>query len=149
MNDPPDLGRMIACCGHLGMQYTNKQLRKAGYGVTPVQSHALMFLACRSGQAAKQRDLERELHLRPSTVNGIVNRLEEKGYVARRSDAADGRCRWVCLTETGQAQVDAFRAAVEETSRRLTAILTEEEQAQMQAMLARMIANLENEVNKA
>ena len=29
MNEPPDLGRMIACCGHLGMQYTNRQLREA------------------------------------------------------------------------------------------------------------------------
>ena len=33
MNEPPDLGRMIACCGHLGMQYTNRQLREAGYPV--------------------------------------------------------------------------------------------------------------------
>ena len=149
MNEPPDLGRMIACCGHLGIQYVNQQLRREGYDVTPVQSHALMFLSGRGGQAATQRELEHELHLRPSTVNGIVNRLEEKGYAARRPSPEDGRCRRVCLTESGQAQVAAFRAALEETNRRFTAILTEAEQAQMQAMLGRIIANLENEVNKA
>lgn len=149
MAEPPDLGRMIACCGHLGMQYANQRLRKAGYDVTPVQSHALMFLACRGGQMANQRDLEHELHLRPSTVNGIVNRLEEKGYVTRRPSPEDGRCRLLCLTESGQAQVAAIRAALEETNRRLTAILSEAEQAQMQALLGRMIVNLENEVNNA
>lgn len=149
MTGPPDLGRMIACCGHLEMQYANRQLREAGYDVTPVQTHLLMALSCRGGQAATQRELEHELHLRPSTVNGIVNRLEEKGYVARRPSPEDGRCRRVCLTEAGQAQVAAFRAAMEETDRRFTAILTEAEQAQMQALLGRIIANLENEVNNA
>ena len=73
MNEPPDLGRMIACCGHLGMQYTNRQLREAGCDVTPVQCHLLMALSFCGGQAATQRELEHELHLRPSTVNGIVN----------------------------------------------------------------------------
>ena len=149
MNEPPDLGRMIACCGHLGMQYTNRQLREAGCDVTPVQCHLLMALSFCGGQAATQRELEHELHLRPSRVNGIVNRLAEKGYVARRPSPEDGRCRRVCLTESGQAQAAALRAALDETNRRFTAILTEAEQAQMQALLGRIIANLENEVNNA
>ena len=43
----PDLGRMIAYCGHLGRQSTDQMLRRAGYDVTPVQTQALTWPAAR------------------------------------------------------------------------------------------------------
>ena len=144
----PDLGRMIAYCGHLGRQSTDQMLRRAGYDVTPVQTQALMYLACRQrNRETSQRDLERELHLKASTVNGIVGRLEEKGYISRRTSPYDGRIRLVGLTETGRSQVEDFRAALEETERRFTAGLTDRERETLGALLERIIANLENEVS--
>ena len=101
MNEEPDLGRMIAYCAHLGMRYNEKLLRRDGYDVTPVQSHVLLYLSRRGGQAVNQRELEKELHLKPSTVNGIVSRLEEKGCITRRASPTDGRCRLVGLTGAG------------------------------------------------
>ena len=56
-----------------------------------------MYLFCRSGQPVNQRDLEQELHLKPSTINGIVSRLEEKGCITRRTSPADGRVRLLGL----------------------------------------------------
>ena len=144
----PDLGRMIAYCGHLGRQSTDQMLRRAGYDVTPVQTQALMYLACRQrNRETSQRDLERELHLKASTVNGIVGRLEEKGYISRRTSPYDGRIRLVGLTETGRSKVEDFRAALEETERRFTAGLTDQELKQLQTLLERIAANLENEVS--
>lgn len=148
MSDTPDLGRMIGYCAHLGMLFSEKHLRRAGYDVTPVQSHVLIFLSCRGeGQAANQRDLERELHLKPSTVNGIVSRLEEKGYIARRTSPADGRCRLLSLTEIGRKKVEAFRAVMGDTGRWFSDCLTGEEEKALREMLSRIIENLENEVN--
>lgn len=149
MCDAPDIGRMIAYCAHLGMQYNDKLLRRAGYDVTPVQSHTLMYLACREGQPVTQRDLEKELHLKPSTVNGIVSRLAEKGCVTRRASPADGRCRLVDLTEAGRRRVNEFRAVVDGTGRYLTGCLSDGEEAALREILSRIIENLENEVNKA
>lgn len=146
MSEPQDLGRMIGYCGHLCRLYTDKYLREAGYDVTPVQSHTLGYLFC-CGREVNQRDLERELHLRPSTINGIVGRLEEKGCISRRASTADARCRLVSLTEAGRARVAAFRTALADTNRRSTACLTEEERRQLAGLLSRVIANLENEVN--
>lgn len=146
--DPPELGRMIACCGHLVKQCGDNRLRQAGYDVTPPQSHLLMYLSrCRAGREVSQRELERELRLKPSTVNGIVGRLEEKGCISRRASTADARCRLVSLTEAGRARVAAFRTALADTNRRSTACLTEEERRQLAGLLSRVIANLENEVN--
>ena len=54
--DPPELGRMIACCGHLVKQCGDNRLRQAGYDVTPPQSHLLMYLSrCRAGREVSQR----------------------------------------------------------------------------------------------
>ena len=102
MCDCPELGALIAYCGHLGKQSMDQLLRRAGYDVTPAQTHLLMRLTCTGeGQEATQRDLEKQLRLKPPTVNGIVDRLEAKGYVTRRPSPQDGRVRLVSLTEAG------------------------------------------------
>ena len=146
MDDPQDLGRLLACCGHLGRQYGVNLLRRKGYDVTPVQTRTLVYLSC-CREAVNQRELERELRLRPSTVNGIVSRLEEKGYLSRRASPLDGRCRLVSLTEAGRSKVQDFHVIVEETERRFTASLSEQERGQLRKLLSRIIENLENEVN--
>lgn len=146
--DPPELGRMIACCGHLVKQCGDNRLRQAGYDVTPPQSHLLMYLSrCRAGREVSQRELERELRLKPSTVNGIVSRLEEKGLISRRASPDDGRFRLVGLTEAGRNKVLEFRAALGETDRWFAAALSPEERKQLCRLLSRVITNLENEVN--
>lgn len=147
MEEPHDLGHLLAYSSHLGRQNGLNLLRQKGYDVTPVQTRLLACLAC-CGEPLNQRDLERELRLKPSTVNGIVNRLEEKGYILRRASPADGRCRLVSLTDAGREKIEAFRVSLEEANRRICAVLTEEEQACLRDMLSRIIADLENEVNK-
>lgn len=149
MNDTPDVGRLIAYCAHLGMRYNDRLLRQSGYDVTPVQSHTLLYLSCQRGQAVNQRDLERELHLKPSTVNGIVSRLEEKGCITRRTSPSDGRCRLLELTEAGWKKVNAFQSVLRGTGRRFASCLSEEEEDVLRDLLSRIIENLENEVNKA
>ena len=148
MDKLPELGRMISYCGHLGKLSNDQLLRQAGYDVMPVQTHLLLHLACWTGeQEASQRDLERKLRLKPSTVNGIVDRLEAKGYVSRRASPQDGRVRLVSLTEAGRSKVQDFHVIVEETERRFTASLSEQERGQLRKLLSRIIENLENEVN--
>ena len=44
MSEDLDLSRMIAYCAHLGMLYSDRRLRGAGYDVTPVQSRVLVYL---------------------------------------------------------------------------------------------------------
>ena len=142
MDKLPELGRMISYCGHLGKLSNDQLLRQAGYDVTPVQTHLLLHLACWTGeQEASQRDLERKLRLKPSTVNGIVDRLEAKGYVSRRASPQDGRVRLVSLTEAGRSKVQDFHVIVEETERRFTASLSEQERGQLRKLLSRIIEN--------
>ena len=148
MTEQPNLGRMIVYCSHLGRMYLDMRLRQSQYNVTPVQSQALQYLACAgSERQINQRDLERWLRLKASTVNGIVDRLEEKGYITRRPSAADGRCRLVSLTEDGRHMAKTFQAALEDADRMFCSGLTGGEQEEMRRMLSRVIENLETEVN--
>ena len=150
MFDPeiPDMGRLIGSCGHLAKQYMVICLRRHGYNVTPPQTQALQLLSC-AGRELSQRELEQAMGLKAPTVNGIVIRLEEKGLITRRPSPADGRCRLLRLTEEGEQMVESFHSAVEEMGQILLSGLTGEEQAQFRALLLRIIANLENEVNRA
>lgn len=47
--------------------------------------------------------LSREAHLGPSTINGIVDRLELRALARRERDNRDRRRVYVCLTEEGAA----------------------------------------------
>ena len=137
---------LVTICGHLGRQYSLNRLQQEGYDITPVQTRALACLSCAQKEVS-QRDLERELRLRPSTVNGIVSRLEEKGYISRRTSPSDARCRLVSLTDTGRQQVEAFESIVDGVGQRYTEWLSDEENQTLLNLLARIIENLENEVN--
>lgn len=146
--DKPNLGRLLNCCGRLAKLHVDMELRRNGYDVTPVQSHALVYLYKHGEEDITQRDLERALSLKPSTINGIVDRLLEKEYITRCTCPTDGRCRLLHLAEAGEKMVESLKAALDRTDAAVLSDLTEEEQVQLESLLRRVITTLENEVNK-
>ena len=145
MTSPLHLGRQVVYCGHLARLCLEERMRQ--FGVTPVQAYAMRFLAREEGREITQRDLERELRLKAPTVNGVVDRLTEKGLLVRRQSPTDGRCRLLQLTDTGREAAAAFLSAMEDTEALFRSALTEEEQRLFQELLFRIITNLESEVH--
>ena len=99
--------------------------------------------------SVNQKTLERHLMIKPSTVNGIVDRLEEKGLVYRTVSATDGRCRILALTEEGQRFHDDFQTVLHQVNERLERGFTQEEKAQFTAFLLRAGRNLTDEEEEA
>ena len=93
------LGRLLGQCEHRMRMVMDRSLRQ--YGVTPVQCRALMYLH-RQPEPVTQRQLEQYMAVKPSTINGIVGRLEEKGLLTRDACQQDARCRVLRLTEEGR-----------------------------------------------
>lgn len=68
-------------------------------GLTPAQGNLLYFLE--PGRAATMVSLSKFLGCHDSNITGLVDRLEMRGLVERRSDPADRRVKLIALTEAG------------------------------------------------
>jgi len=78
----------------------SKKIQKE-HGVSIPQVLCLTFLHDSPNYQATQADLRRFLNLNPSTVSGIIDRLEKKGYLARLPKIGDKRVVNIALTSSG------------------------------------------------
>lgn len=136
------LGPLLGRAGHLGRERMEARLSR--YEVTPAQTQLLLYLHDHGGQAP-QCDVTAFLRVRPSTVNGILDRLEEKGMVARSVSGRDARQRLITLTDRGKVQQERFREAFQAVEELMFRGFTREESEAFYAMLGRVIQNLEED----
>ena len=68
--------------------------------LSPPQAHALKVL--RPGHPIAMRELADGLHCDPSNITGIVDRLEGRGLVERRTAPGDRRIKTLLLTGDGE-----------------------------------------------
>ena len=71
------------------------------YGVSIPQVLCLSFLHRSPNYQSTQGEIRRFLNLNSSTVSGIINRLESKGYLARLPKSGDRRVANIALTSAG------------------------------------------------
>ena len=69
-------------------------------GITAAQARALYYLLTNDG--CPTGDLSRALALDESAATGLIDRLEDKGLVARRAVSSDRSSIGVFLTESGR-----------------------------------------------
>ena len=139
---PEHFGPLFGYCDHQVQKLMVRSLRQ--YDVSPMQCRTLTYLHEAEGPV-NQKQLERHLMVKPSTVNGIVDRLEEKGMVRRTASASDGRCRILALTAQGMQFYDRFTAIVREVNDRLEKGFSPEEIRLLTALLLRVAENLSEE----
>ena len=85
---PDGFGPLLGYCDHQACRLMVRRLRR--FDVSPMQCRTLTYLHRQTGDVT-QKMLQQHLMVRPSTVNGIVDRLEEKGLVTRSTGKTDGR----------------------------------------------------------
>jgi MarR family transcriptional regulator, organic hydroperoxide resistance regulator len=79
---------------------------QAEYGLKPPQFFALNAL----DEPVPMSSIANTLRCDRSAVTWITDRLEERGYVERRSDERDRRVKLLALTEEGQRVREEIRA---------------------------------------
>ena len=139
---PAHFGMLLGYCDHQTHKFMNRLLRE--YDVSPMQCRTLTFLHDAPGEV-NQKTLERYLMVKPSTVNGIVDRLEEKEMLRRTTSKTDGRCRILELTDQGMQFYDNFTAVVRQVNTRLERDFTDEEKKLLLSLLMRVARNLAEE----
>ena len=116
---PPQLGevleflRLIWALDH-ALQKASRRMKSA-LGVTGPQRLVIRIVCRFPGIAAG--GVAELLHVHPSTLTGILKRLERKGLVSRRSDPRDRRRAFLGVTEKGK-RIDAAEAGTVEAAAR-------------------------------
>lgn len=139
---PAHFGALFGYCDHQVHKLMGRMLKR--YDVSPMQCRTLMFLHD-AEDSVNQKTLERHLMIKPSTVNGIVDRLEEKGMLRRTASPSDGRCRLLALTPQGMQFYDKFTAIVQEVNDCLEKDFSPEEVQLLTSLLLRVAKNLTEE----
>jgi MarR family transcriptional regulator, organic hydroperoxide resistance regulator len=122
------------------LQRTSRRM-KSGLGVTGPQRLVLRVVGRFPGMSAGQ--LAQVLHLHPSTLTGVLQRLEHQGLLARRADARDGRRVLLGLTREGrQLDVDS-EGTVEAAVRLALSEVSEQKVSSAVEVLGRIAASLE------
>ena len=118
---PPYLGevldflRMIWAVDHT-LQKTSKRMKSA-IGVTGPQRLVIRIVARFPGIPAGQ--IAQLLHVHPSTLTGILKRLERQGLIRRRPDPKDRRRAFLGVTENGRRIDVAGAGTVEAAAKRV------------------------------
>ena len=109
LGDVLDFMRLIWALDH-GLQTTSRRMEST-HGVTGPQRLAIRMIGKFPGMNAGA--LARLLFLHPSTVTGILKRLERKGFLIRRPDPQDRRRALFGLTAKGNHMAQDGRGTVE------------------------------------
>ncbi len=78
----------------------SKRIEKQ-YGISIPQLLCLSFLNGQADFKASQKEIKQFLNLNASTVTGIINRLEQKGMVAKLPKTKDKRVTLITITAKG------------------------------------------------
>ena len=106
-------------------------------GVTPVQYAALQRVGNEPG--IDQRTLARGIALDTSTTAGVVDRLEARGWMERRTSPEDRRARQLYLTPEGQSALAATVPAMLRSQEQILAPLTPNQRKAFMRLLSMLV----------
>ena len=86
-----------------------------------------------------QRSVSEYVALDKSTGGDVIGRLVGRGLIRRRRDDRDRRRNVLELTPEGRATMEELTPKVNAFSQRLVGGLTDEEQADLKALLAKLV----------
>jgi MarR family transcriptional regulator, transcriptional regulator for hemolysin len=132
-------GHLVSLAARGFARLSEARLKPLGFGV----GYLPVLVALRDGQAATQRDLARFVKVEQPSMAQMLARMERDELIRRTPDAADGRSSRIALTGGALARLPEACAALLQGNREALDGFTDEEAAQLVAMLTRLIANLD------
>ena len=106
--------------------------------VTPMHEWIIEYLYRHRDAAVFQRDIEREFSITRSTVTNILQLMERKGYIERRSVPQDARLKQLVLTEEGIRFHENTIRSFHQTDDYVAGLLTEEENTELLRLLNKL-----------
>lgn len=117
----------------------------SGYNLTKSQLDILNYLDQHPDQMTCQKDLQNYLHVSNATINGLVNRLEQNGYIYRITNSEDKRMVSIHPTEKANQIKDLFLTTIYNLEQKMMAHIAPDKQEELVNLLEQMIQNIESE----
>ena len=117
-------GHLISLAARAFARLSEARLKPLGFGV----GHLPVLVALQDGQAGTQQ---------------MLARMERDGLIRRTPDPIDGRSSRITLTDAAHARLPEACAVLLEGNREVLSGFTDEETAQLVALLTRLIVNLD------
>lgn len=117
--------------------------------VTGTNTWIIGYIACREGQDVFQKDLEKQFGITRSTASKVVNLMEQKGLVERKSVPGDARLKKLVLTERSWEIFHQMTEEFKSIEAALCAGFSEEELEQFFDYIHRMQNNMKMREEKS
>lgn len=117
-------------------------------GLTFSQSGILMFIIMNKDKKINQRDIEKEFDLTNPTVNGILNRLENKGLIKRISDKTDKRVKNIIPLDKSENFMELVCKKKENIENNMLKNISKEEMNTFYNVLEKIMINLKENENE-
>lgn len=132
-------GHLISLAARGFARLSEARLKPLGFGV----GHLPVLVALQDGQVGLQRDLAGFARIEQPSMAQMLARMERDGLIRRMPDPADRRSSQISLTETARTRLPEACAALFQGNRDALRGFTDEEAAQLVALLTRLITNLD------
>lgn len=137
------IGFSIHKLDHLFRKRLSASVERAGIDeITLMHGWIIRYLYERRGDDVFQRDIEKNFSIGRSTVTGIIQLMERKGYLRRESVEHDARLKKVLLTEKGIYAHESIEDIIEGLNRQIMQGINEEELKIFYGVLHKLEKNL-------
>ena len=132
------------------MCYVNREMERrnsenlSSFGISGAQLQTLVYVhrCTLRGEKVCQRDVERELNLRASSVSTLLAGLTSCGYVTRAFAEGVARTKFIELTPKGEQLCLKNRELMDKCDAIIQDALTEEEQVQFKELLIKIFNHI-------
>jgi DNA-binding MarR family transcriptional regulator len=132
-------GHLISLAARGFARLSEARLKPLGFGV----GHLPVLIALQAGLADTQRDLARFAKIEQPSMAQMLARMERDGLIKREPSDTDGRSSRIRLTRVAQDRLPDACAVLFEGNREALSGFTNDEVAQLAALITRLIANLD------
>lgn len=111
--------------------------QECGTDLTPLQFTMLHVLLVRGEH--DQHSLAKEVGIDRANATAVIQRMEEKGWIARRGSDKDSRVKLCSLTDAGRTLTVSMKTAVEHANMRTLEALTDSERESFISCLKKLV----------
>lgn len=138
------IGHEIKAIDHLLQRKMLSSASKSGVDkVTIMHGWIIGYLYRNIDNDIFQKDIESEFAISRSTVTSILNLMEKKSYIVRKSVKSDARLKKIILTKNGIEIFKVIQNAIAENEKTLNSLLSEEERLTLLSLIRKLRKNLE------